>query len=188
MEKLQHRTPDDTSPRLDLHCPHPDDLDELYVLLEDARLWTHFPTLRHRSPDQTAATLQQWMAGWAANGLGTWIVRDPTTGGLLGYGGCSTLGDEAWNLGYRLAVDAQGRGLATELARRAMTRAGTTRPDLPIVAYLLEHNLASAAVARKLGLTLVDRGPDNGNPDESAIRLIFADRPLAKRQLAAARK
>ncbi len=51
-------------------------------------------------------------------------------------------------------------------------------PGLPVIAYLLEHNHASAAVAKKVGLTLVDRGPDAGNPVPSAVRLIFADRPL----------
>jgi RimJ/RimL family protein N-acetyltransferase len=46
------------------------------------------------------------------------------------------------------------------------------------VAYLLENNRASAAVAEKLGLTLRHRGPDAGNPDPSAIRVVYADRPL----------
>ena len=127
------------------------------------------------------------MSEWAADSLGTWVIREPASRAVLGYGGCSTLRGEVWNVGYRLAVEVQGRGLATEVAERAVVRAREVRPDLPIVAYLLEHNRASAAVARKLGLKLVDRGPDAGNPDPSAVRLIFADRPLTKSQLVAAR-
>ena len=181
------QTPEDTTQRVDLYRPVPEDAEELHILFSDPRLWTHFPSLRHTSREQTTAVLDRWIAGWDALGLGVWVARDPATRAVLGYGGASSLGGEAWNVGYRLAIDAQGRGLATELASRAMSRAQETHSDWPVVAYLLEHNHASAAVARKLGLTLVDRTPDAGNPDESAIRLIFADRELTDRQLAAAR-
>lgn len=83
-----------------------------------------------------------------------------------------------WNLGYRFSPEVQGRGYATELSRRALERAALTAPERPVVAYLLEHNRASAAVALKLGLSLVARRPDEGNPDPAAVRLIFADRGL----------
>lgn len=56
-------------------------------------------------------------------------------------------------------------------------------PDLPVVAYLLEANAASAEVARRLGLELVDRAPDAGIPDPTAVRLVFADRELTAAQL-----
>lgn len=89
------------------------------------------------------------------------------------------------NLGYRFAPEAQRRGLATELARTALATARDTRPELPVVAYLLEHNRASAAVTEKVGLTLRHRGPDAGNPDPSAVRLVFADRALSEEELGA---
>jgi RimJ/RimL family protein N-acetyltransferase len=69
-----------------------------------------------------------------------------------------------------------------------MEAARAHRPELPIVAYLLEHNTASARVAEKVGLRLVHRGPDAGNPDADAIRLIYADRALDKAALAATLK
>jgi hypothetical protein len=53
------------------------------------------------------------------------------------------------------------------------------RPDLAVVAFLLEHNLASKAVAEKTGLHLAWRGPDVGNPDQAAVRLVYADRDIA---------
>lgn len=46
-------------------------------------------------------------------------------------------------------------------------------PDLPVVAYLLEHNKASERVAQKLRMQLVHRGPDASNPDPAAIRLVM---------------
>ncbi|MGZ4643601.1 MAG: hypothetical protein ACXVX8_15890, partial [Blastococcus sp.] len=51
-------------------------------------------------------------------------------------------------------------------------------PDRPVIAYLLEHNVQSRVRAEKAGLSLVWRGPDAGNPDAAAVRLVFADRPL----------
>jgi hypothetical protein len=60
----------------------------------------------------------------------------------------------------------------------ARDAATNLRPDLPIVACLLEHNRGSKATADRAGLQLAWRGPDPGNPDRTAIRLIYADRPL----------
>ncbi len=60
-----------------------------------------------------------------------------------------------------------------------MNHAQRSRPEIPVVAYLLEHNTASARVAEKIGLTLAHRGIDTGNPDPDAIRLVYADRKLS---------
>ena len=112
MESLRHvRTA-----RLDLRAITVSDVDDLYALNSDPRVWTH--------------------------------------------------------------PEVQGRGLATELAQAARAAALAVRPDLPVTALLLEHNLASKAVAEKLGLRLAWRGPDAGNPCPDAIRLVYADREL----------
>jgi hypothetical protein len=47
-----------------------------------------------------------------------------------------------------------------------------------VIAYLLEHNAQSRGRAEKAGLMLVWRGPDAGNPDPDAVRLVYADRPV----------
>ena len=49
-------------------------------------------------------------------------------------------------------------------------------PERPVLAFLLEHNVASRRTAEKVGLRLVWRGPDDGNPDPDAVRLVFLDR------------
>jgi hypothetical protein len=64
-------------------------------------------------------------------------------------------------------------------AAAACAAAASLRPDLPVVAFLLEHNRGSKAAAERAGLQLAWRGPDSGNPDATAVRLIYADRPLA---------
>lgn len=174
-----------TTARLELRRPVLEDVPELYAILGDSRVWEHYPSQRHTSPRQTEGSVQRWIAGWEADGLSTWVARERGRDGIVGYGGCTALRGAAWNLGYRLAVHAQGRGLATELARKALECAKFTDPSMPIIAYLLEHNRASAAVAEKLGMSLAFRGRDTGNPDSSAIRLIYADRDLTDDQLKA---
>ena len=105
---------------------------------------------------------------------------------VIGYGGCSKRGDGAfWNLGFRISADEHGRGYATEVAAEAVQQARLADPGLPVVAYLVKHNLASARVALKVGLTLQHQAPDAGNPDPDVLRLVYADRELTESQIAA---
>lgn len=171
--------------RLVLSRPAPTDLDDVFALNADPRLWTHFPSLVHSSEEQSREQLERWMLGWSRDGLGTWVVRSAGSGEVIGYGGCSVSRDAFWNLGYRFAFSAQGFGYATELAREAVAQARAARPELPVVAYLVEHNAGSAHVAEKVGLSLVHRAPDVGNPDPAVMRLVYADRPLRAEELAA---
>jgi RimJ/RimL family protein N-acetyltransferase len=168
--------------RLVLCRPSRGDLSELFAIESDPRVWRHYPVLRHADPSQTLAVIDRWLEGWSAHGLDTWTVRLDASPALVGYGGCSVRG-EVWNLGYRLSPSVQGRGLATELATAAMRRAIAVGPTRPIIARLLEHNTASQRVAVKLGMELAHRGPDAGNPNSAAMRLIYSDRPLTTAQL-----
>lgn len=176
------------TPRLVLARPVSGDVDALHEICADARLWWHYPTLRHTAPAQTAAMVDAWQESWDALGLGVWAVRLRADDRLIGYGGGSDLGGVAWNLGYRIAADEQGSGYATELARAGIAAARRVDPAKPVVAYLLAHNTPSASVARKVGLSLVDEGPDAGNPDTAAVRQVYADRTLSPDELEAARR
>lgn len=171
--------------RLRLLAPSTVDLDEIAALHADERVWRHYPGGRHTSIEQTAAWLAEHEQRWARDGLGYWTARllEPLAGldadSFAGVGGCtiSAPGDW-WNLYYRLRPELHRQGLAGELCRAALSAAHATRPTLPVIARLLEHNEASKATAQRAGLELAWRGPDTGNPDPAAIRLIYADRPL----------
>lgn len=182
------RAPGDMLPsteteRLVLSCPSPVDLDGLFAIESDPRVWTHYPSLRHREREQTLEMIERWRARWDEVGLGPWVARLKRDSRVIGSGGCSLVDGLVWNLGYRLAAEVHGRGYATELAAHALERARQIEPSRPVVASLLEHNLASERVARKLGFGCVYRGADAGNPDASAIRLVYADRPLSAVEL-----
>ena len=157
----------------------------MHEIYSDPRVWTHFPQLRHVHRDTTAHMIERWIGAWDRDGLGPWIVRDLQTGFVLGHGGCDLREGQFWNLGYRFAAEAHGRGYATEIARCGLEQAHHVRPAVPVAAYLLEHNHASRRVAEKAGLTLRHRAPDAGNPDPEAVRLVLSDRPLTDEQLAA---
>lgn len=179
-------TADTLTPRLRLSRPRADDLDDLFAISNDPRVWTHYPTLRHLAREETAARMAHWEESWETAGSGSWSVRLRSTGELIGNRGCTLLGGEVWNLGYRLSADHHGHGYATELATAAVEHAHRVEPDRPVIAYLVEHNRASARVAEKVGLALVHRTRDAGNPDPSVQRLVYADRALTAAQLAAA--
>lgn len=182
-----------TTARLRLDAVLPDDLDEHFALMSDPAVWEHLPSGRHIEREQTAAAIQHSLGHWARDGLGYWTARLredlPGTplpaGAVVGTGGCALrVGTAWWNLYYRLTPAAWGHGLAAELVTAALDSARTVDPDRPVVAYLLEHNVESRRRAERSGLARVWRGPDAGNPDPDAVRLIYADRPLSADLLA----
>jgi RimJ/RimL family protein N-acetyltransferase len=163
--------------RLWLDVPVDGDVDDLHAIHADPATWAHLPSGRHTTREQTLAMVARGRAQWAEHGLGYWSVRASERGSVIGRGGCAVpSGCPWWNLYYRFSPEVHGRGYATELAREAVTAARDVDPDRPVLAYLLEHNRASRRTAEKAGLGLVWRGPDLGNPDRDAVRLVLSDR------------
>ena len=173
--------------RLRLDAVVDSDLDEHYPLMSDPGVWKHLPSGRHTSPEQTMAGIEHSVRHWATDGLGYWTARlredlpeaGLAAGAMVGTGGCAVrVGTTWWNLYYRLTPPAWGLGLAAELVTAAIDAAHAVDRDRPVIAYLLEHNAESRGRAERAGLSLVWRGPDAGNPDPAAVRLVYADRPL----------
>ncbi len=169
--------------RLELSAVTAQDVDEVHELHADPEVWRHFPSGRHADPVDTARLVEGIVRDWADTGLGYWALRPradlpdgPSAGSFLGVAGVKPVEGTRWNLYYRLAPRAQGHGLAGEAVTAALAAAADVNARLPVVAYLLEHNLASRRTAERAGLHLVWRGPDRGNPDPAAVRLIYADR------------
>jgi RimJ/RimL family protein N-acetyltransferase len=173
--------------RLHLDAVVADDLEDHVGLMSDPGTWAHLPSGRHTSPERTMQGIRHSLGHWQRDGLGYWTARlradlpgtDLRAGDVVGTGGCAVrVGTAWWNLSYRFTPAAWSQGLAAELVEAAMTAAHRQRPDLPVVAYLLEHNVRSRGRAERSGLRLVWRGPDAGNPDPAAVRLVYADRAL----------
>ncbi|WP_051515374.1 GNAT family N-acetyltransferase [Candidatus Blastococcus massiliensis] len=176
-----------TTTRLRLDAVVLADLDEHFALMSDPDTWVHLPSGRHTSPERTAEGIECSVGHWQRDGLGYWTARlrdslpdaGLTAGAVVGTGGCAIrVGTAWWNLYYRFTPAVWGRGLAAELVTAALDSAHTVRPELPVVAYLHEHNVQSRGRAERAGLELVWRGPDAGNQDPRAVRLVYADREL----------
>lgn len=173
--------------RLQLDAVVPGDHDEHYALMSDLRSWAHLPSGRHTSPGRTREAIEHSVGHWTRDGLGYWTARlrddlppaGLASGSVVGTGGCAVrVGTSWWNLYYRLRPSAWGLGLAAEMVAASIDAAHAVDPDRPVIAYLVEHNERSRGRAERSGLSLVWRGPDAGNPDPAAVRLIYADRPL----------
>lgn len=166
-----------TTERLWLDQPAAADVDGLYEIHADPDNWSHFPQGRHQHRDRTAEMIGVGERQFRGHGLGYWSVRDAAGGPVVGCAGCAVADDLSWwNLYYRFAASVHGRGYAVEAARQAMAAAADVDPARPVLAYLLEHNVASRRTAERLGLRLVWRGPDAGNADAAATRLVYLDR------------
>jgi RimJ/RimL family protein N-acetyltransferase len=167
--------------RLWLDIAAPGDEHDLHAIHSDPRTWRHLPSGRHTDPAGSAAMVAASSRQFADHGLGYWSVRDARGGPVVGRAGCmTTVGRPWWNLYYRFTPAVHGRGYATESGRAALQAAGEVDPGRPVVAFLLEHNEGSRRTAERLGLHHVWRGPDAGNPDPAAVRLVYADRVLSE--------
>jgi RimJ/RimL family protein N-acetyltransferase len=108
------------------------------------------------------------------------IFPDPAdSGGPTVLGGCGLhdrIGPGAIEIGYWLHVAATGKGLMTRVAG-TLTDIALARPDIDRVEiHCDEANLASAAVPRRLGYTLIRVEPTvrPGGPASSGKHMIWA--------------
>jgi RimJ/RimL family protein N-acetyltransferase len=151
--------PDVQTDRLDLRRFRHDDLDELAEVFEHPEVW-RFPYGRGFTRSETQVFLDLQIAEWNALGFGCWVARTHEDGRLIGYVGLSVptfLPDilPAVEVGWRFAPTVWGKGFATEGATAALEQAFTTLALDRVCSVPQADNPLSAAVAERLGMTLV---------------------------------
>lgn len=165
------------------------DAADIFEIYGDPATWEHLPDGRFTELAQAEQQVEKSLASHRARGLGMWGIRigeasatdELPAGTFIGSGGLQYV-DEAgiWNLGYRLAPRAWGRGFATEISRAAVAAGAAIAPDVPITARVLSNNPASVAVLEKLGLALVWEGASAsagvGSGPAAPLRRVYADR------------
>jgi len=145
---LGARLPVLDSPRLRLRVPVLGDFD-LWARIVCGPAGVHLggPFDRDEAFTDFAASLGLWLL----RGHGLWTLTARETGAPLGFVLIGfEPGDHEPELGYLLAPEAEGQGLATEAARLVLDHARAL--GLPsLVSYIDADNVRSAALARRLG-------------------------------------
>jgi RimJ/RimL family protein N-acetyltransferase len=145
------------TPRIIARQPTSRDVDTLFRIYGDPRTNEFNPVGPMRSLVDAETTMARWVDHWTENGFGTWAIAwVDRPGEVVGFGGLSyrPFGDEIKvNVGYRLGVEAWGRGLATELATTAIKFGFQALHVQEIFALVRSNHLASRRVLEKAGLT-----------------------------------
>jgi RimJ/RimL family protein N-acetyltransferase len=151
--------------RLVLTRPTPADGPDLIALHSDPRVMATLGGLRTREvlEDSNARLLRVWETA----GYGWWVARHRPDGRFVGRGGLRPLsleGRDEVELGYGLAAEFWGRGLATELAA-ASVRAGFEVLGVPeLVCFTMVTNARSRRVMEKAGFRYERDGEYAGLP------------------------
>ncbi len=144
--------------RLTLRPFRDDDLDAYFAVMDtpEVRRWLHLSENFDRDTawEQMAAFAGQW----ALRGTGQWAVVERSSGVLLGRAGLHHPVRVDWpgvELGWTFHPDHWGRGYATEAGAAARDYAFDVRGDERLFSCILPDNVASQAVARRLGFRLL---------------------------------
>ena len=89
------------------------------------------------------------------NGYCQWALICKADGKLIGFCGFVN-SDDAPEIGWRLAPEYWGQGLATEAARAVLNHGIETLGFQRVIATVQAANVASIRVIEKLGMTLVE--------------------------------
>ena len=98
-------------------------------------------------------------ASFAAAGYGLWLIREAGGRDLVGTAGLRPLDDLGVEVIYSLDPGVQGSGYATEAARAVLQYALGSLGLPEILAEIDQDNAASAAVARRLGMSAFEVVP-----------------------------
>jgi [ribosomal protein S5]-alanine N-acetyltransferase len=163
-----------------LRPPTEDDLDAVMAIHADPRTNTHNPAGPLEDLEEARRVLARWLDDWRTQGIGYWALEDRADRRVVGFAGVRTIraGDlDLFNLYYRLAPEAWGRGIAGTVARKAVVRAHDGWPGRPIIARMQPGHAASMRTALRAGLQEVGR--------DQWGRIVMADRALPAELIAA---
>jgi len=142
--------------RLRLREWRDEDLEPFARMNADPRVMEFFPSLL--TPEETAAGMERAREHWARHGFGWWAAELKETGEFIGFLGLAVPGFEAHftpcvEIGWRLAAEQWGRGLATEGARASLRYGFEELGMKEIVSFTTVSNVRSRRVMEKIGMT-----------------------------------
>lgn len=153
--------------RLTLRRFRADDLEPLFELYRDPEVRRYYPD-GIRSHAQTKLELEWFRLGHPQHPeLGLWATVDRRSGEFLGR--CGLLpwtihGDTEVEVAYMITRQRWGEGLATEAAKGIVLYAHHALGLQRLICLVMPGNLASAAVARKIGMHFEQAFEDDQGP------------------------
>lgn len=145
-----------SSARLIYRPPEPDDLDRLFAIYSDPQTQLFNPSGPMTDEAQAAVMLGRWIEHWQTHGYGWWaIARKEAPDHIIGFGGIGLhdfMGVQRVNLGYRFAVEAWGKGFATEMGKAALDYGFSSLNLKEVYGYVRPNHVASIRVLEKIGM------------------------------------
>lgn len=129
------------------------DLNALSAILGDPETMRFYPAPKSRA--ESVGWIEWNLRNYAEHGFGLWALTLKETGEFVGDCGLTVqpVGDERFvEVGYHVRRDRWGQGLATEAAIACRDHAFDTVGVERLIALVRVENVASAAVARKIGM------------------------------------
>lgn len=141
--------------RLILRRWRPEDREALAAMNEDPRVMEHFPTTLSR--EESDANYARIKAHFEQHGYGLWAAELLGVAPFVGFVGLAIPRFEAHftpcvEIGWRLAAEYWGSGLATEGARAALAFGFESLDLAEIVSFTATANHRSRRVMEKLGM------------------------------------
>lgn len=180
--------------RLILRSFTPNDLDPFAIIMADPQVM-RFSLNGPLSTKQVEEYLQQRIfAHYDKYGFGLWAVINKEDQRLIGYAGLIQQqidGDDKTELGYRLAPDYWGKGLATEAAKAICQFAFNQLNMNELISIIDPLNVKSISVAKRIHMQYWKEAVFHGMPVhiyrlqmqnklEKAASLEFRFRPVKK--------
>ena len=133
----------------------PEHASELERLLLDPRVAsTLWPHKQPPTPEDAMTSLLARCTHWELFGFGLWLARGRESGEMVGRGGLQhtdVAGVRGVEAGWAIVPERWGQGLATEIARAAVSVAFDDLRLRTLVAFALPENIASRRVMEKVG-------------------------------------
>lgn len=161
--------PPDTD-RLSFREWNEDDLDRFHAICSDSRVMEYVGDGLVWSRDRTGQFIQSAIDTLEAHGFCQWAVIHKADQQLIGYCGFVKTPTDP-EIGWRLAPEYWGNGLATEAARAALNHGIETLGIQRVIATVQAKNSASIRVIKKLGMTL----DESFNRDGRKVRVYVAN-------------
>jgi RimJ/RimL family protein N-acetyltransferase len=146
------------------------DLGAFHGLHSDPELYRLAPESMHPDLTHSVSVIGTFVDDWARWGLGYWSIRLRDTDRYVGCGGVRR-SEANWNVYYRLSGAVWGRGYATETIRAAGPCAEAVEPGAILQAMVRPTNMASRAVAERLGMVYCGNQPDHAGVEDLVYQL-----------------